>query len=444
MTVAATEEGPRLDGRRSAERELELLYVRHAEDVRRQIRTLLRNPSDVEDALQQTFLKALRALQSGIRPERPRQWLHAIARNECLMQFRAEARRPAQVVLEEAVERAPSPDGPRAEEIREALAQLRPTQRAALVLRELEGRGYAEIAARLGISSSAVETLLFRARRALREQLATAGGCDEAAALLAAATLTEAQSGSLRAHLRSCSACAALERRRRGRLAAVRRIASLVPVPGWLSPLLGGGKAAVAVAVAAVAAGGAAEVVRTEPAPARPATARAIVHRDAPRRPAASRPGRVVHVTAAAPRRAKPAPRATRPRDGIVEPVERLPRARPAPGIAPLPDPPIEHPPPRPAPKRPAPPPPVAAQPAAPPAAEPERAPSPPAATATVAVASVPSETVPVPAATVPSETTLAVTTPAVTTPTVTVTTPAIAAPQVTATLPQPPSLTQP
>src|SRR6266540_1971466 len=62
-------------------------------------------------------------------------------------------------------------DVPTGEDIRRALGHLAFNQRAALVMRELEGRSYAEIAEILDLSTSAVETLIFRARRALREQL---------------------------------------------------------------------------------------------------------------------------------------------------------------------------------------------------------------------------------------------------------------------------------
>src|SRR5438128_1375658 len=67
-----------------------------------------------------------------------------------------------------------------AEDIKRALSHLAFNQRAALVMRELEGRSYAEIAEVLGVSVSAVETLIFRARRALREQLEGSLSCAEA------------------------------------------------------------------------------------------------------------------------------------------------------------------------------------------------------------------------------------------------------------------------
>ena len=62
----------------------------------------------------------------------------------------------------------PEDDAPTGDDIRRALGHLAFNQRAALVMRELEGRSYAEIAEILDVSTSAVETLIFRARRALR------------------------------------------------------------------------------------------------------------------------------------------------------------------------------------------------------------------------------------------------------------------------------------
>src|SRR4051795_10644469 len=83
MATAAAEQArlPRIG--RNAEGELERLYARHAADVRRYVQLVMRNRNETEDVVQQTFLKALGALQRGAVPERPRQWLFAIAHNEC-------------------------------------------------------------------------------------------------------------------------------------------------------------------------------------------------------------------------------------------------------------------------------------------------------------------------------------------------------------------------
>jgi RNA polymerase sigma-70 factor (ECF subfamily) len=323
MTVAAAEEG-RLRVGRDTERELERLFDRHADDVRRYVVMVLRNRSDAEDIVQQTFLKALRALRAGVSPERPRQWLVAIAHNECRMHFRQASRRPSEVELDVVVDQASIDDGaPSADEIREALAHLAPNQRAALVMRELEDRSYAEIAAALEVSESAVETLLFRARRALREQFEDKGDCDDAQLLLAADSLDELSRKRLRAHTRSCRACATLERRRRGKLAAAgRKLGAIFPFPSSWSSLFGGGAAKVAIAVAAatLAAGGAVEVAKTDSTRPKPSTPE--LQHDAIRpTPVPGSTGRATPVAAA---RATAARRGSTPADSGRDATGRL------------------------------------------------------------------------------------------------------------------------
>src|ERR671934_3124877 len=173
---------PLLAQRPRADRSFERLYRRHVGDVYRYALAVLRNPSDAEDVTQTTFMNAYRAFQRGDRPEKAQNWLIAIAHNVCRQRFRQSARRPAEVAFEDDVaDRLVDDDEtPTGEDIRRALGHLGFNQRAALVMRELEGRSYAEIAEILDLSTSAVETLIFRARRALREQLETALTCGEA------------------------------------------------------------------------------------------------------------------------------------------------------------------------------------------------------------------------------------------------------------------------
>ena len=150
----------------------ERLYRRHRGDVYRFVLRDVRSPEEAEDVTQTAFLNAFRALQHGDRPERPRAWLLTIAQNVARRRFRARALRPQEVELDPELHAAPAPEGPSGAEIRRALLRLRPNHRAALVLREIGGLSYAEVAEALGLSLSAVETLIFRARRALREELA--------------------------------------------------------------------------------------------------------------------------------------------------------------------------------------------------------------------------------------------------------------------------------
>ena len=250
------------------DRAFERLYRRHVHEVYRYVLAVLRHQADAEDATQATFLNAYRAFIRGEEPVKPRNWLLKIAHNECRQRFRASARRPKEVEWDD---RAASPGVdetvPTADEIRTALAHLSFNQRSALVMRELEGRSYAEIGAILDLSLSAVETLLFRARRALREQLEGALTCGEAEATLSKrldGRLAATEQRALRAHLRECPECAVLERRHRARRTAVKGL-GVVQLPPSLAGFLEGtssvtggaiaGSSLVAKAAAVVAAG---------------------------------------------------------------------------------------------------------------------------------------------------------------------------------------------
>jgi RNA polymerase sigma factor (sigma-70 family) len=258
-----------------AERAFDGLYRRHRADVYRYALALLNNPADAEDVTQTAFMNAFRALRRGEDPREPRNWLIAIAHNVCRERFRQSARRPFEVEFDESFADAASDEAEwTVHDIRRALAHLGFNQRAALVLREVEGRSYAEIGAILGLSLPAVEALVFRARRALREQLEGGLSCARAERAIAQqldGRLARADRGELRAHLRACRDCATLAKSRRGRARTLGRLASLLPFPLPLKSLSGGpggavavgstggavaGKAAAVALVALVAAGG--------------------------------------------------------------------------------------------------------------------------------------------------------------------------------------------
>src|SRR4051794_25666437 len=174
---------PLLARRTGVDRSFERLYRRHVGDVYRYALGVLRNPDDAEDVTQTAFLNAYRAYGRGDRPETPKNWLIAIAHNVCRQRFRQAQRRPQESPLfEDSAETAvaePDPDHT-LEDVRRALSHLAFNQRSALVMRELEGRSYAEIGAIMGLTVGAVETLIFRGRRALREQLEGTLTCDAA------------------------------------------------------------------------------------------------------------------------------------------------------------------------------------------------------------------------------------------------------------------------
>ena len=239
---------------RAADRSFEKLYQGHVHAVYRYSLAVLHNEADAEDVTQTTFLSAYRAFQRGERPYRPHNWLIKIAHNVCRQRFRDSSRRPQEVEFDEGLAAATTHDDdvPTAGEIRRALGFLAFNQRAALVMRELEGRSYAEIAQILDLSVGAVETLLFRARRALREQLEGGLTCEEAELTLSRLDeqrLSSSERGALRAHLRECKDCAVLERRQRAQRAALKNLGA-VPLPASLagsffgSGAVGGGIAA--------------------------------------------------------------------------------------------------------------------------------------------------------------------------------------------------------
>ena len=235
---------------RATDRSFEKLYRRHVHAVYRYALAVLHNEADAEDVTQTTFLSAYRAFQRGERPHRPHNWLIKIAHNVCRQRFRDSSRRPREVEFDESLAPAATHDTdvPTAGEIRRALGFLAFNQRAALVMRELEGRSYAEIAQILDLSVGAVETLIFRARRALREQLEGGLTCKEAELTLSRLTerkLSSSERGALRAHLRECADCAVLERRQRAQRAALKNLGA-VPLPASLAGSFFGGGAVAA------------------------------------------------------------------------------------------------------------------------------------------------------------------------------------------------------
>jgi RNA polymerase sigma-70 factor (ECF subfamily) len=251
---------------RNRERSFESVYRDHVRDVYGFSLSILGNPADAEDVTQTTFLNAYRALNRGERIENLRAWLLAIAHNVCRQRFRSASRRPQEVELDpEVAEAFHDDDAPTATEIRNAVSQLTFNQRTVVVLREIEGLSYEEIGETMGISLSAVETLLFRARQALREQLEAADndlGCEAVERLISLqldGKLSRPDRRLLRAHLRSCAECAKFARSQRARKKVMPGLVA-VPLPAGLSGAFDTGTASFLTAKAAVVAVGAALV----------------------------------------------------------------------------------------------------------------------------------------------------------------------------------------
>jgi RNA polymerase sigma-70 factor (ECF subfamily) len=178
----------------------------------------LGSPEEAEDALQATYLNACRSLLGGFEPQAAQAWLFKVAQNVCLTRQRSKWRRSRVERAQDLQEMqdfvaAPERLGDQLLGIEEALAALPEQQRRAILLREWQGLSYREVAAELGLSQGAVETLIFRARRSLAAALDVAeepprrAGLLHGGALLGA--LKSALSGNLSASLASGLAVAA-------------------------------------------------------------------------------------------------------------------------------------------------------------------------------------------------------------------------------------------
>jgi RNA polymerase sigma factor (sigma-70 family) len=154
----------------------EQLFQEHAGWIYGYCLRVLRSPEEAEDALQTTYLNACRGLNRGTRPLVGSAWLLRIAQNVCFARLRSSRRRNGLervqdiAILEETVA---APERPPDDLIglTEALCRLPERQRRAILLREWQGLSYREVAHRLDLSQSAVETLIFRARRSLAAAL---------------------------------------------------------------------------------------------------------------------------------------------------------------------------------------------------------------------------------------------------------------------------------
>jgi RNA polymerase sigma factor (sigma-70 family) len=237
------------------------LYRRHAPSVYRYAFAVLGNRADAEDVTQQTFLNAYRAIEQGTKPRKAENWLLRIAHNEVRRHFRTNGKAVEVEFDEQVAQPVPDGSGPGFADIVRALQQLPPTQRSALVMREFEGRSYAEIAEVLEVTQSALETLIFRARRALAEQLEEALTCTEAEQALSRrldGRLPRREARRLKVHLHECALCvrfAAIQKRQRSLLKGL----SIMPVPASLF-LFRGEPAAAALGGSGLAAGGSAAV----------------------------------------------------------------------------------------------------------------------------------------------------------------------------------------
>ena len=152
------------------------MFLPHLDAAYNLARLLLRNESDAEDVVQESYLKALRAFPS-FRGEAGRPWLLAIVRNTCFTWLRRNRdRSQPEFDSEIHASSASSPekhslDRERSQALDRCIQQLPSEFREALILREMEDLSYREIADITGVPPGTVMSRLSRARARLADCL---------------------------------------------------------------------------------------------------------------------------------------------------------------------------------------------------------------------------------------------------------------------------------
>jgi RNA polymerase sigma factor (sigma-70 family) len=192
-----------------------------APSVRTVVRQYARGAEDINDLVQEVYLRALQRLDTLEDPERFRSWLWAIARNAGLDHVRQARRRPTSAMEDEPVELRDLEPGPdELAEVRELSARVRsgaarlsPRDSTLLAMVTQLGFTPTDVAGALGMSHTAAKVAVHRARQRLRNAMlyeralsdapSVAGqGCAELDVLLRAGELVEAA-----VHVRACTDC---------------------------------------------------------------------------------------------------------------------------------------------------------------------------------------------------------------------------------------------
>lgn len=238
------------------------IYKRYHQELYRYCLAILGDPQDAQDALQEAMVAVMRALPGERREIRLKPWLYRIAHNTSIDFLRK--RRPAQPLdgetelpdrsIEDSIETKA-----RLRQLVSDLKALPERQRGALVMRELSGLSFEEIASSLNTSAQVARQTVYEARVSL-EQI-TEGRemvCGEVKRVLSDGDGRILRRREIRSHLRSCEGCRDFQSAIKARQSDLASLAPLAPAAsaGILESLLGGGKGGSSGGVLAGAAGG--------------------------------------------------------------------------------------------------------------------------------------------------------------------------------------------
>jgi RNA polymerase sigma-70 factor (ECF subfamily) len=166
-------------------RAFEALVVKYQRRIARHVARYLKSAADVEDAVQETFIRAYRGLAAFRGESAFYTWLYRIAANVAIRHLQ---RQPQHVLLgddapeervdafEPGVSDSQQPErtliaAQIADTVQRALAKLQPDLAEALLLHEVESKPYAEIATMLGVPIGTVRSRIFRAREFIARRL---------------------------------------------------------------------------------------------------------------------------------------------------------------------------------------------------------------------------------------------------------------------------------
>lgn len=161
---------------------MDQLLSRHYERLYALCRRMARNDADAADACQEALMAIVRGIDKFQGNSSFKTWSHRVASNACLDELRRRQRRPVAVIEEpDRIADAPDLDQQVADRIsiEDALPHIAEEFRAPVVLRDVMGMDYADIAETLGIAPGTVRSRISRGRRQLAELLGNQRGSPE-------------------------------------------------------------------------------------------------------------------------------------------------------------------------------------------------------------------------------------------------------------------------
>jgi RNA polymerase sigma-70 factor (ECF subfamily) len=165
----------------------DLLVLKYQRKILRLLSRMLRDQSEIEDVMQEAFIKAYRALPQFRGDSAFYTWLYRIAINTARNWMASQSRRPSSPSLHQSeegetfdeIDNLTDNNTPEsllasreiAESVNDSIQALPEELRTAIVLREIEGLSYEEIAQAMGCPIGTVRSRIFRAREAIATKL---------------------------------------------------------------------------------------------------------------------------------------------------------------------------------------------------------------------------------------------------------------------------------